>query len=108
MATPLPLQTTFLHAAVYSSLFLQMAQQLFPQQPYLVLSEDQRRVAQNETDNLLTRSKWRLESKVFQSSFGTPFPFPPDQAVPAGTVLGEMTTPAGPGQTTESGTKGYL
>jgi len=98
MATPPALQTTFLHAAVYSSLFLQMAQQLFPQQTYLALSEDQRRVAQNETDNLLTRSKWRLESRVFQQAFGMAFPFPPDQRVPDGTVLGDMTIPEGQAQ----------
>jgi hypothetical protein len=98
MATPPALQTTFLHAAVYSSLFLQMAQQLFPQQTYLGLSEDQRRIAQNETDNLLTRSKWRLESQVFQQAFGTPFPFP-DQALPAGTVLGDLTSQAAPAPT---------
>ena len=86
MATPPPLQTTFVHAAYYASVCLQMTQDVFPGKRWIELSEDQRRIVQNETDNLLTRSKWRLESKTFSGSFG--IPTAPEIAVSAGTVLG--------------------
>jgi len=96
--TPPPLQTNLVHAAAYSSLFLQMLEHLFPGRKVLALTEDERRIAQNETDNLLTRSRWRLESMVFLSSFGTPFPGPADQMIPAGTVLGPPTKPTDQGK----------
>jgi|SRR2546427_598985 len=98
MATPPPLQTTFVHAAMYSSVFLQMIDHLFPGKKIPALSEDERRIVQNETDNLLTRSRWRLESTIFLSSFGVPFPGPADQAIPAGTVLGPPTRSADQGK----------
>ena len=87
-ATPPPLQTNLVHAAAYSSLFLQMIEHLFPGRKVPALSEDERRIVQNETDNLLTRSKWRIESTVFANTFGIP-QIPPGNVVPAGTVLGE-------------------
>ena len=62
MTTPPPLQTHLIHAVYYSSLCLQMIQDVFPGKRWIELSEDQRRMVQNETDNLLTRSRWRLTS----------------------------------------------
>jgi hypothetical protein len=100
--TPPPLQTHLIHAAAYSSIFLEMVEHLFPGRKIPALTEDERRIAQNETDNLLTRSRWRLESNVFLSSFGTAVPLPPDQVIPDGTVLGPRPSQAGqtkpPGQ----------
>lgn len=75
-----------------------MIDHLFPGKKVPALSEDERRIVQNETDNLLTRSRWRLESKVFLSSFGVPVPLPPDQVIPDGTVLGPQTNPGGQGK----------
>src|SRR5437867_1392984 len=86
-ATPPPLQTTFVHAAAYSSLFLRVLEHLFPGRTIQAISEDERRIAQNETDNLLVRSKWRLESLLFANTFGIP-QLPPENVAPAGTVLG--------------------
>ncbi len=87
MATPPPIQSTFIHAAVYSNLFLQMAQQIFPGVSYLTLTDDQRRVCQNETDNLLTRSWLRVESKLFVNTFGFQNP-DPSQVAPVDAVWG--------------------
>ena len=92
MATPPPLQTTFLHSAMYSHLFLTMAQQIFPGIAYLALTDDQRRVAQNETDNLLTRSKLRIESKFFAGTFAFQNP-DPSQVAPVDTILGAPEAP---------------
>jgi hypothetical protein len=87
MATPPPIQSTFIHAAVYSDLFLHMASQIFPDVAYLALSDDQRRVAQNETDNLLLRSKLRMESRMFSTNFAFQNP-DQSQVTPADTVWG--------------------
>jgi len=92
MPTPPPLQTNLVHAAAYAGLFLQMLEHLFPGRKVPALSEDERRIIQNETDNLLTRSRWRLESNVFAGTFGIQQQ-PADVVVPAGTVLGAPLTP---------------
>jgi hypothetical protein len=82
-----PLQPHLIHAAAYSSLFLQMLGHLFPEQKVSALSEDERRIVQNETDILLMRSRWRLESVVFANTFGIPQQ-PRENVAPADTVLG--------------------
>ncbi len=87
MAVPPPIQSTFIHAAVYSDLFLKMAGQLFPGVSYPALTDDQRRVAQNETDNLLLRSRLRVESKFFTGTFNVQNP-DQSQLTPADTVWG--------------------
>jgi hypothetical protein len=69
-----------------------MTQQIFPGVSYLALTDDQRRVAQNETDNLLTRSRLRLESLVFTSTFAIKNP-DQSQVAPADTVLGAPPEP---------------
>jgi hypothetical protein len=92
MPTPPPLQTNLVHAAAYSSLFLQMLEHIFPGRKVPALSEDERRIVMNETDNLLTRSRWRLETTVFANTFGI-VQIPPENVVPAGTVLGVPLAP---------------
>jgi hypothetical protein len=86
MAIPPALQTTLVQSAAYASLLLQMMDRLFPETRYLALSDDQRRIAHNETDNLLTRSKYRIESKGFAGTFG--YQQDPRNIAPADTVLG--------------------
>ena len=92
MATAPPLQTTFIHAHAYADLFLRMCQDIFPGVSYLALTEDQRRVAQNETDNLLTRSKLRIESKFFAGTFVFQNP-DQSQVAPVDTILGAPEAP---------------
>jgi hypothetical protein len=91
-ATPPPLQTTFIHASAYSSLFLQVLEHLFPDRKLPALSEDERRIVQNETDNLLVRSRWRIESYVFVNQFEIPQQ-PATSVAPADTVLGAPPAP---------------
>jgi hypothetical protein len=92
MATPPPLQNTFIHSAVYANTFLSMCSHLFPGVSYLALTDDQRRVAQNETDNLLTRSRLRVESKLFVNTFGFQNP-DPSLVAPADAVWGAPEAP---------------
>jgi len=82
-----PIQTHLVHAVAYSSLFLQMIEHLFPGRKVPGLSEDERRIVHNETDNLLTRSRWRIESVVFANTFGIP-QMPKENVAPADTLLG--------------------
>ena len=82
-----PLQTHFIHAVAYSSLFLQMVDHLFPGRKAPALSEDERRIVQNETDNLLVRSKWRIESNIFVNNFAIQLQ-PRENVAPADTLLG--------------------
>jgi len=104
MATPPPIQSTFIHAAVYADLFLTMAQQIWPGVAYLALTDDQRRVAQNEVDNLLTRSKLRVESTFFVATFAFTNP-DASQVAPVGTILG---APPGTVLPLVKATRGYL
>lgn len=92
MSTPPPLQTNLVHAAAYSSLFLQMIEHLFPGHKVPALSEDERRIVQNETDNLLTRSRWRIESIGFANTFGIQQQ-PQTNVAPADTILGVPFSP---------------
>ena len=90
-----PLQTTFIQSAFYSSLFLQVLDHVFPDRKLLALSEDERRIVQNETDNLLVRSKWRVESYVFVNQFAMQQQ-PATNIAPADTVLGAPPAPPEP------------
>jgi hypothetical protein len=69
MPTVPPLQTTYIHAVEYARLFLEMIDHTFPGQKYITLTEEQCRMVRNATDNLLTVSKWRVESSQFSSTF---------------------------------------
>src|SRR5258705_13635148 len=78
---------SFVHAALYSQLVLQVSQQLFPSQPFFDLSPDKRRIVNNETSNLLVQSRWVVDSKAFADHFATAqVGGGPD--APQGTVLG--------------------
>ncbi len=79
-------QGSFVHAASYASLLLQVTEHLFPGQKIFSLSEDQRRILDNETTNLLVRARWKADSRAFAEQFATPLANV--EMVPAGTVLG--------------------
>jgi len=82
-----PLQTTDIHAVAYARLFLEMIDHIFPGQKYITLTETQCQMVRDATDNLLTVSKWRVESRLFSSTFGI---LPPAlyQPIAEDTVLG--------------------
>ena len=84
---------SFVHAALYSQLLLQVSQSLFPQQQFFDLSQDKRRIVDQEAGNLLLQSRWKLDSQIFAAFFGQPSP---PQAggpeAPQGTVLGSPIT----------------
>lgn len=86
MPTVPPLQTTYIHAVEYARLFLEMIDHIFPDQKYIMLNENQCQMVRDATDNLLTVSRWRVESSQFSSTFGI-LP-PPRQPRPDGTGLG--------------------
>jgi hypothetical protein len=93
-------QDRFLAAAAYSALLLQISQQLF-QKPFFGLGQDERRIVDNETSNLLLQSRWKIESRGFADFFAT-LQVGGDPA-PRGTVLGDppaqqAQTPGHPGQ----------
>ena len=77
---------SFVHAASYASLMLQVAEHLFPDQKLFSLSAEQRRIASNETEFLLYQARLRVDSKQFAEYFATPQPTP--EMAPEGTVLG--------------------
>jgi hypothetical protein len=87
MPTVPPLQTTYIHAVEYARLFLEMIDHIFPGQRYITLTETQCQMVRDATDNLLTVSKWRVESSLFSSTFGI---LPPAryQPRPEDTMLG--------------------
>jgi len=87
MPTVPPLQPTYIHAVEYARLFLEMIDHIFPGQKYITLTENQCQMVRDATDNLLTVSKWRVESSQFSSTFGI---LPPAhfQPRPDGTELG--------------------
>ena len=87
MLTVPPLQSTYMHAVEYARLFLEMIDHIFPGQKYITLTENQCQMVRNATDNLLTVSKWRVESSLFSSTFGIQPP-PHYQPRPEGTALG--------------------
>jgi hypothetical protein len=87
MPTVPPLQPTYMHAVEYARLFLEMIDHIFPGQRYITLTENQCQMVRNATDNLLTVSKWRVESSLFSSTFGVQPP-PHYQPRTEGTVLG--------------------
>lgn len=78
MPTVPPLQPTYMHAVEYARLFLEMIDHIFPGQKYITLTEAQCQMVRNATDNLLTVSKWRVESSQFSSTFGILPPPHPD------------------------------
>jgi hypothetical protein len=77
---------SFVHAALYSQLMLQVSQHLFPQQPFFDLSQDKRRIVDNETANLMLQARWKVDSKAFADSFAAPLAGVPE--APQGTILG--------------------
>jgi hypothetical protein len=87
MPTVPPLQTTYIHAVAYARLFLEMIDHIFPGGKYITLTEKQCQVVRDATDNLLTVSKWRVESSQFSSTFAI-LPPPHLQPRPDGTELG--------------------
>ena len=70
MPTVPPPQPTYMHAVEYARLFLEMIDHIFPGGKYITLTEKQCQVVRDATDNLLTVSKWRVESSQFSSTFG--------------------------------------
>lgn len=95
MAEVPPLQSNLVHAALYASLTLQVSQQLFPASTFFALSEDQRRIVNNETQTLLLRSRWNVESTSFADTFAIPQATVP--TAPEGTVLGRPAPSTGSG-----------
>jgi len=87
MPTVPPLQPTYMYAVEYARLFLEMIDHIFPGQRYITLTENQCQMVRDATDNLLTVSKWRVESSLFLSTFGIQPP-PHYQPGTEGTVLG--------------------
>ena len=80
---------SFVHAALYSQLVLQVSQQLFPQQPFFDLSPDKRRIVDQEAGNLLLQARWKVDSQGFAAFFAQPAPPQAGGAeAPPGTVLG--------------------
>ncbi len=80
---------SFVHAALYSQLVLQVSQHMFPQQPFFDLSQDKRRIVDQEAGNLLLQSRWKLDAKGFAEFFAQPAPGQvPGSEAPQGTVLG--------------------
>ena len=92
MPTVPPLQTTYIHAVEYARLFLEMIDHIFPGQKYITLTETQCQMVRDATDNLLTVSKWRVESSLFSSTFGIEPP-PHFEPKPNGTALGAVPPP---------------
>jgi hypothetical protein len=66
---------------------LQVSEHLFPDQKLFALSPDQRRIVQNETQNLLVQARWAVESKGFAELFS--MPQAGVEMAPAETVLGD-------------------
>jgi hypothetical protein len=94
-------QGRFVAAAQYASLTLQVCEHLFPDLKIFGLSQDQRRILADETDNLLLQARWRIETKVFADKFA--WNQSGVEMAPPGTVLGSpvpKTQPAAtpPGQ----------
>lgn len=88
---------SFVHASLYASLILQVTEHLFPEQKFFALSQDQRRIVDNETANLLLQARWKADSKVFAEFFAAPQVGVPE--APKETVLGEKPPePKAPGQ----------
>ncbi len=87
MTTVPPLQTTYIHAVEYARLFLEMIDHTFPGQKYITLTEHQCQMVRDATDNLLTVSKWRVESSQFSATFEV-LPPPHLQPRPDGIGLG--------------------
>ncbi len=73
MSVP-PVETAYIHAVAYAQLFLEMIDHIFPGQKYITLSETQCQTVRNATDNLLTVSRWRVESSLFAATFGVQAP----------------------------------
>ncbi len=88
MEIPPELQATIIIAELYASLFLKVLENLFPERKLQNLSDDERRIIQNETDLLLARSRWRLHSGAFRPVFEMPSPTEPK--TPDGTVPGPV------------------
>ncbi len=86
MAAQVP-SGSFVHAAHYASLWLQVTEHLFPGQKLFALSQDQRRIVDNETRNLLLQAKWIVDSQAFAEQFAAPPVGVPE--APAGTILGQ-------------------
>jgi len=80
---------SFVHAALYSQLVLQVSQHLFPTQQFFDLSQDKRRIVDQEAGNLLLQARWKLDSQGFAGFFAQPAPAGGQGAeAPQGTVLG--------------------
>jgi hypothetical protein len=78
---------SFVHAALYAQLMIQVSEHLFPDQKLLSLSPDQRRMLQSETNNLLLQARWQVDSKGFADLFAIAQAGAPPDADPK-TVLG--------------------
>ncbi len=90
MEIPPELQPMVIIAELYASLFLKVLENLFPERQLQNLSDDERRIIQNETDLLLARSRWRLQSDVFRPVLTMPSPTEPK--IPNETVPGSPTS----------------
>ncbi len=86
----LKLQPRLLHAALYTLVMYQTAREIFPDTSWLRLSSEQRRIVDNETMNILTFSRTRLETLRFARIFAEPSL---DPAAPTGHELGTPPTP---------------
>ena len=85
---------SFVHAAHYASLMLQVCEHLFPGKKLFELSQDQRRMASNETSVLLLQARWVVDSKGFADHFA--IAQAGGQEAPPETVLGVATSASSP------------
>jgi len=77
---------SFVHAAHYAELLLRVGEHLFPGEKFFSLSQDQRRIVDNETSNLLVYSRWKVDSLGFAEHFAQKLIG--GEEAPAGIVLG--------------------
>ena len=85
---------SFVHAAHYASLLIQVCEHLFPGSKIFALSQDQRRIVNNETRILLLQAGWVVDSKEFAEQFSIA-QSGGQEAAPE-TLLGQIAGPSQP------------
>jgi hypothetical protein len=63
---------SFVHAAHFAALMIQVSEHLFPSAKLFELSPDQRRLVTNETTNLIVQARWVVDSKGFADQLAGP------------------------------------
>jgi hypothetical protein len=83
---------SFVHAALHAFLQVQLCEHLFPQKRPFELSQDQRRILVQETNNVLLQAKWQVNSTGFAAHFAGLLTDLPE--APPETILGEKLSPS--------------